>query len=321
MKKIVSVLLSACLVSLLFTACSDSSSSDSSEDATSSTEFVPSDASVSAESAVSSDESTVQSSSEMQFTSSATVVSSQKTASSEKAQSSKAATVQASSAAPSSAASSVQSAAKQEDDTYLKKALHDLALSATLIKQYESKANPTSVVGSDGKNIATVAYFANGSLDSVTTNANTLIAHQYSKAKIMCDITLCPGSAAALEAHSAITKGSYDFTANTSGVKVYVNALTKDITLEAFSALANNTAVTAELLQTMKAQLGSGQVGAIIYGLSSGGKTVGKYVFMNPSWFFEASPKAAYFCIDSENTANFGKSISADYTASYKLVP
>ncbi len=203
----------------------------------------------------------------------------------------------------------------------LNNALHDIAISAKVKIDYENNLKPTSIQRSDFVYKAQIYYYPNGSLDYIKTDSNTLIAHSYSDAIIMCDYSICKNSATAVSTRSEIGAGTYDFTTNSAGVKVFMTALSASRDLETFRSIANNSSVSSDLLNKMKSNLGSSQFGAVIYGKSSKGLLVGKYVFINPEWFNESSPNGLYYCIDPENKTDFGKSFTANYQTNYDRIP
>lgn len=207
------------------------------------------------------------------------------------------------------------------DKKFLNIALHDIAITMKVKKDYDTIGKPTVIRSSDGKDIAIIRYYDNGSLDYIKTDSNTLIAHRFSRARIMCDYSVCPDSETALMAVDAIAGGTYDFTNNTSGVKAYLTALTKDTTLDAFRNITNNNNISEDLLLKMKSLLGGLQTGAIIYDKASNGALVGKYVFINPAWFTADYPIGTYYCIDPDNENDFGKDFTASYSTSYMFKP
>ncbi|MFA6309615.1 MAG: Ig-like domain-containing protein [Clostridia bacterium] len=203
----------------------------------------------------------------------------------------------------------------------LNNALHDISISSKVKKDYENKLKPTAIQRSDYQYKAQIYYYPNGTLDYIKTDSNTLIAHSYSDAIIMCDYSICENSATALTTRSAIVAGTYDFTANNAGVKVLMTALSENRDLETFRSIANNLSVSADLLNKMKSSLGYNQFGAVIYGKSSKGILVGKYVFINPEWFNDSYPNGLYYCIDPENKTDFGKSFTTGYKTNYDRIP
>jgi hypothetical protein len=203
----------------------------------------------------------------------------------------------------------------------LNNALHDIAISAKVKKDYENNLKPTSIQRSDYLYKAQIFYNPNGSLNYIKTDSNALIAHVYSDAVIMCDYSISQNSATAITARDEIGQGKYDFSIDNAGVKVFMTALSSSRDIEIFCSIANNNSISADLFNKMKNKLGSSQFGAVIYGKSSKGILVGKYVFINPEWFNESSPSGLYYCIDPENKTDFGKSFTANYQTNYDRIP